>query len=90
MLQIEDFILADNGILLNDKLREAVTMAINYQADEYYKKQLKRGIDEELDPDKLILYLYPDRLEIKDRANNPTISLIDSIKAWLEIIEEPC
>lgn len=98
MLRIEDFNIctssADNDIFFNDKFREAITMAINYQIDEYYKQQLQRGIDEELDPDKMTLYLYPEtveyRLEIKDRENNPTISLTDSIREWLEIIEEPC
>lgn len=90
MYQIEDFnicsSMADNDVFFNNKFREALTMAIQYQLDKYEEEHSR-----EPDPDKLTLYFYPESdgywFEIKDRKNNPSIFLMDSMKDWIEKIK---
>lgn len=90
MYQIEDFNIcssrADNDVFFNNKFREALTEAIRHQLDKYEKKYSQK-----LDPGKLTLYFYPESdgywFEIKDRKNNPSICLMDSIKDWIEKIK---
>ena len=95
MVKIEDFSIcssgADNDIFFNDKFRSALEMAIQYQLDKYKEEQLQNGTYKEIDPRNLTLYFYPETdgywFEIKDSTKNPTISLMDSMKDWLQKIE---
>ena len=95
-MQIEDFNIcssdADYDLFFSDKFRTALEMAIKYQLDNYKKEQLKNRTYKELDPSKLTLYFYPNTagywFEIKDSLKNPTICLMDSVRDWMQKLEE--
>lgn len=92
MYKIEDFNLcsssADLEIFTNELLREALTLLINYQIEEYtYNEGLY-----DIDTSKLTIYLYPESktylVEIRDKRESPTICLCDSLTDWLQTVKE--
>ena len=88
---IEDFNIcssaADYELRFNPKFREAVTFAINYQMEEY-----ETANDYIPNLDELTLYFFPEsddcRIEIKNSRLAPSFFLADSVKMWLEAIEQ--
>ena len=59
MKRIEEFNICsstlDYDLVMNPTLREAVTLAVNYQLEEY---ESETGI--ELNPEELVLFFYPE------------------------------
>lgn len=82
---IEDFNIcsgsADYDLFFDEKLREAVTYAINYQMDEY-----ECDHDYVPDPSTLKLCLYPESSDYRIEIKGDGVMLIDSISAWIETI----
>lgn len=72
----------------DDIFKEAVTLAINYQLEEYESEAIKHGSYPDVAPSNFTVYFYPDTYTIEVRSNEDSVSLVDNINNWIQTIKE--